>query len=129
MENQVYNWAVRKGNVIVQKDEDCVSLQLDYEDGDYCLLTYSDAAEIIEILITLSKQIWENPSYKRIPYTDRLYKISENEYHWEIKNSKLILKYNETEEGIEVRYSGSSKLVIEINYVIEIIQIMEHLNQ
>ena len=74
MEDQVYNWVVRKGNMLIQKNEDRISLKLDYENGEYCLLTYSDAEEITEILTIISRQIWENPDYKRKPYTQRLYK-------------------------------------------------------
>ncbi|CAA7386757.1 hypothetical protein [Chryseobacterium fistulae] len=129
MDNQVYNWFVKKGNIIIQKNEDCVSLQLDYENGDCCLLTNADTDKIIEILINISKQIWESPSYKKIPYTKPHYKVSENEYYWEIKNSKFILQYNEMEEGIELKCIGTHKLNIELNYVVEIIQIMEHLSK
>ncbi|RNA62253.1 hypothetical protein D1631_10090 [Chryseobacterium nematophagum] len=129
MDNQVYNWFVKKGNIIIQKNEDCVLLQLDYEKGDCCLLTNTDTDKIIEILINISKQIWESPSYKKIPYTKPLYKVSENEYYWEIENSKFILQYNEMEEGIELKCIGTHKLNIELNYVVEIIQIMEHLSK
>ncbi|RMZ59899.1 hypothetical protein D1632_09860 [Chryseobacterium nematophagum] len=129
MENQVYNWFVKKGNIIIQKDENCVSLQLDYENGDCCLLTNADTDKIIGILISISKQIWESPSYEKIPYTNPLYKISGNEYYWEIENSKLILQYNEMEEGIELKCVGTNKLNIELNCVVEIIQIMEHLSK
>lgn len=129
MENQVYNWLVRKGNILIQKNGDCIGLQLDYEHGAYCLLTPTDTDQIIEILISISKQIWENPDYERKAYTNQLYKIKENAYCWEIEGSTLLLKYNEVEDAIEIKCNGDSRLNLELNYVVELIQLLEHLNK
>lgn len=129
MENQVYNWLVKKGTIRIQRNGYCIALQLDYEKGDYCLLTPSDTDEIIELLTDISKQIWEDPDYKRKPYTNPLYKKNGNEYYWEIETSQLLLHYNETEDAVEIKCNGNSSLNLEINYVVEIIQILEHLNK
>ena len=129
MENQVYNWLVKKGNILIQKNGDCISLKLDYENGEYCLLTHSDTAEIIELFTSISKQIWESPDYKRKPYTHPFYKKTKNEYYWEIETSQLSLKYNEIEDAIEIKSNGNNSLNLEINYVIEIIQILELLKK
>lgn len=128
MENQVYNWLVKKGNILIQRNGDCIALQLDYENGDYCLLTSSDTYEIIELLTNISRQIWEDPTYERKPYTGQLYKKTENEYYWDIGDSQLLLKYNDTEDALEIKYKGNSRLNLEINYAVEIIQILEHLS-
>lgn len=127
MENQVYNWLVKKGNIIIQKNGDCISLKADYENGEYCLLTKTDTNEIIKILSAISKQIWENPNYKRKPYVHQLYKTDNNGYYWQIENSKIVLKYSEIENGIELRYVGRRKINLELNYIVEIIQILEKL--
>lgn len=129
MENQVYNWLVKKGTIRIQRNGDCIALQLDYEKEDYCLLTPSDTDEIIELLTNISKQIWEDPDYKRKPYTNPLYKKNGNEYYWEIDTSRLLLHYNETEDAVEIKCNGNSRLNLEINYVVEMIQILEHLNK
>ncbi|WDO14008.1 hypothetical protein MH928_04755 [Flavobacterium sp. WW92] len=129
MENQVYNWLVKKGTIRIQRNGDCIALQLDYEKEDYCLLTPSDTDEIIELLTNISKQIWEDPDYKRKPYTNPLYKKIGNEYYWEIETSRLLLHYNETEDAVEIKCNGNSSLNLEINYVVEIIQILEYLNK
>ena len=34
MENQVYNWLVKKGTIIFRKNGDFIMLQLDYENGE-----------------------------------------------------------------------------------------------
>lgn len=129
MENQVYNWLVKKGTIRIQRNGDCIALQLDYEKEDCCLLTPSDTDEIIELLTNISKQIWEDPDYKRKPYTNPLYKKNGNEYYWDIETSQLLLHYNETEDAVEIKCNGNSSLNLEINYVVEIIQILEHLNK
>ena len=129
MENQVYNWLVKKGTIRIQRNGDCIALQLDYEKGDYCLLTPSDTDEIIELLTNISKQIWEDPDYKRKPYTNPLYKKNGSHYYWDIETSQLLLHYNETEDAVEIKCNGNSSLNLEINYVVEIIQILEHLNK
>ncbi len=113
----------------IQKNGDCIAMQLDYENGDSCLPTPSDTYEIIELLTNISKQIWEDPDYEKKPYTSQLYKKNGNDYCWQIETSQLRLKYNETEDAIEIRYNRSNSLNLEINYVVEIIQVLEHLSK
>ncbi|MCI9844861.1 hypothetical protein [Flavobacterium pectinovorum] len=127
MENQIYNWFVKNGNIQIQKNGDCISLQVSYKNGDCCLLTHSDADEIIEILISISRQIWEDPNYVRKAYSGQLFKKIEDKFLWEIGTSELFIKYNETEDAIEIKCNGNSTLNLEINYIVEIIQILEHL--
>lgn len=129
MENQVYNWFVKKGNIQIQKIGNCIALQLDYENGESCLLTRSDNDEIIQLLTEIAKQIWENPNYVRIPYTNKLYEKIDNEFYWKIDTSKLLIRHNDIEKAIEIRSGGSKELNLEINYIVEIIQILEHLNR
>ena len=129
MENQVYNWFVKKGNIQIQKNGDCIALQLDYENGESCLLTRSDNYEIIQLLAEIAKQIWENPNYVRIPYTNQLYEEIDNEYYWKIDTSKLLIRHNDIEKAIEIRSAGSKELNLELNYIVELIQILEHLNR
>ncbi|AFU68111.1 hypothetical protein P700755_001150 [Psychroflexus torquis ATCC 700755] len=129
MKSQTYNWLVNKGNIIIQKNRNYVSLQINYENGEYCLLTNTDTDEIIELLTSISKQIWESPNYERKHYTNQLYKTNGNRYYWEIENSKLVLNYNEIENGVEINYIGNSKFKLEVNCLVEIIQILEQLNK
>lgn len=129
MENKVYNWLVKKGTISVRKNGDLITLQLDYENGESCLLTRSDNDEIIQLLTTIAEQIWENPNYERKPYTKQLYEKIDNDYYWKINGSKLIIRYNENENATEIRSDESKELNIEINYIIEIVQILEHLSR
>jgi hypothetical protein len=129
MENKVYNWLVKKGTISVRKNGDYITLQLDYENGESCLLTRADNDEIIQLLTTIAEQIWENPNYERKPYTKQLYEKIDNDYYWEINGSKLIIRYNENENATEIRSDESKELNIEINYIIEIVQILEHLSR
>ena len=129
MENKVYNWLVKKGTISVRKNGDYITLQLDYENGESCLLTRADNDEIIQLLTTIAEQIWENPNYERKPYTKQLYEKIDNDYYWEINGSKLIIKYNEIDNATEIRSDESKELNIEINYIIEIVQILEHLSR
>lgn len=129
MENQVFNWFLKKGNIIIQKNEDLINLQLNFENSSSCLLAPNDANEIVEILTNMSSQIWENPDYVKKTYTNHLYNINGEQYFWEINNAQLLLKYNETENAIEIKSVGSRFFNIEINYIVEIIQVLEFLNK
>lgn len=129
MENQIYNWFVKNGNIQIQKKGGCVSLKLDYEKGEYCLLTHSDANEIIDILINISREIWDDPNYQKIPYTNQLFKHNGTEYYWEIGTSQILINFNEVEDFIEIKYNGNSRMDLEVNCVVEIIQIMEQLGK
>ena len=84
--------------------------------------------EISDILANIAEEIWKNPAYEKTPYLNQRYKTNEDEYYWEIENSILYLKYNEDEEAIAIKIKGNKRLNIELNDVIEIIQILEHLN-
>lgn len=45
----------------------------------------SDVDNLIELLINISRQIWEDPDYERKPYSGQLFKKIENKYSWEIR--------------------------------------------
>lgn len=128
MENQVYNWFVKNGNIQIQKKENCISLQLDYEKGEYCLLTQSDANEIMDILTHITREIWEDPFYKKEPYTNQFFKHNGTEYYWEIGTSQILIQYNKVEDAIEIKYIGNNSINLEVNHAIEMIQIMEQLS-
>lgn len=127
MENKTYHWLVKNGNITLQKNEDQISLELSYEKGKSCLLTTSDVAEITDILFDLAQQVWENPNYIRTPYTEKLYTNSGNIYSWEIETSELIIQFNEQENAVEIKSIGNNILNLEVNQVVEIVQILEHL--
>jgi len=126
MENQVYNWFVKQGNLVVHQNGDLIQLIINYETGYNCLLTIEDTIEIVEILTMLSRQIWERKSYVRKPYK-QLFVKQQNEYFWEIDTSQLVLNMNREENAIEIKYKGNNEMNLEINCVVEIIQILEHL--
>lgn len=129
MEEKIYSWFVKKGNILIHRNENCITFQLSGENEDFCWLTKSDTDEVIDILTMIAKQIWENPDYLRKSYTDRLYKITEEDCHvWEIGDSQLLIKYDETEVVIKIKSIGNANLNIEVNQAVEIIQILEQLN-
>ena len=127
MENQIFNWFVKKGNIQIKKNENTISLQLDYEGGECCALTNSDTGEIIELLTNLAKQIWESPNYVRLPYTNLLFQEIDSVYVWMINTTQFCITFNETERTIEINSVGKKSLDIEINHMVEIIQILERL--
>lgn len=129
MGNHIYNWLVKNGTIQIQKKKDCISLQIDYEKDEYCQLTHSDADEISDILANLSQEIWEDPNYQRKPYNGQIFKHNGNEYYWDTETSQIFIKYNEIKNAIEIKYIGNSRINLEINSVIEIIQIMEQLSK
>lgn len=130
MENNIYSWHVKNGTVLIQRNGDCISLQLDYEKHDSCLLAASDTDEIIEILTGIAQQIWSGPNYQKKPYTSHLYKKNDDgsSYYWEIETSTLRLKQIKIENTIAISCEGNKTLNLEINYAIEIIQVLELFN-
>jgi hypothetical protein len=129
MEEKIYSWFVKKGNILIHRNGDCITFQLNGENEDFCWLTKSDTDEVIDILTMIAKQIWENPDYLRKPYTDRLYKITEEGFYvWEIGDSQLLVKYDEIEGTIKIKSIGNANLNIEVNQAVEIIQILEQIN-
>jgi hypothetical protein len=129
MEEKIYSWFVKKGNVLIHGNKFHVSLQLNAEDEEYCVLTKSDAEELIDLLTAIATQIWEDTAYVKEVYTKQLYKITEDDsYVWETEGSKLLLRYSEKEQGVTMKSAENTSLNIELNQIVEIIQILELLN-
>ena len=128
MENQLFNLFLKKGNMVIDKNEYKIRLQLDYENGDHCLLAPRDTQDLIHLLTSLSQQIWEDENYVKTPYIAQLFVENQNTFLWKIDSSELSIEYNEPKNGIEFKYKGNNPLDLEINQVIEIVQILERLN-
>lgn len=129
MKNKIYNWLVKSGNIQLQKNGNRIELQLNLENGKSCLLTPSDVDEITEIFFNISQKILENPDYNRKPYTNQLYTKIGEQYSWKINNADLFIHFNESENVIEIKSNGNNTLNLEVNEVVEIVQILEHLNK
>ena len=127
MENRVFNLFLKKGNIVIDKNDYKIRLQLDYENGDHCLLAPSDTQDLIQLLTSLSQQIWEDENYVKTPYVAQLFVENQNTFLWKIDSSELSIEYNEPKNGIELKYKGYNPLDLEINQVIEIVQILEGL--
>ncbi|GAB3003389.1 hypothetical protein GCM10027284_21390 [Cyclobacterium sediminis] len=128
MENRLFNLFLKKGNIVIDKNDYKIRLQLDYENGDHCLLAPSDTQDLIQLLTSLSQQIWEDENYVKTPYVAQLFVENQNTFLWKIDSSELSIEYNEPKNGIELKYKGYNPLDLEINQVIEIVQILERLN-
>jgi hypothetical protein len=128
MENRLFNLFLKKGNIVIDKNDYKIRLQLDYENGDHCLLAPSDTQDLIQLLTSLSQQIWEDENYVKTPYVAQLFVENQNTFLWKIDSSELSIEYNEPKNGIELKYKGYNPLYLEINQVIEIVQILERLN-
>ena len=92
-----------------------------------CLLEPSDTEEVVEILTNLAQEIWLNPDYTRIPYSERLFTVVEEEYFWDVESFQLQIKYNSNEEAIETKSTDNKILNLEVNQVVEIVQILKNL--
>lgn len=128
MENQLFNLFLKKGNMVIDKNEYKIRLQLDYENGDHCLSAPSDTHDLIQLLTRLSQQIWEDENYTKTPYEAQLFVENQNVFHWKIDSSELSIECNESKNDIVFKYKGNNLLHLEINQVIEIVQILERLN-
>ena len=125
--NHVYKWMVRKGSVLLFINEDKIHLELDKEGHESCLLTPKDTEELIDLLTSLSRDIWERPDLVKQPYLQRLYKVDDNGLvHWDIDQTTLYIGFNETENAVEINYSGDAVVEIPVNYSVEVIQILSH---
>ncbi|MBI0397460.1 hypothetical protein [Cyclobacterium marinum] len=127
MENQLFSLFPKKGNIVIDKTEYKIRLQLDYENGDHCLLASTDTQDLIQLLTSLSQQIWEDENYTKTPYVAQLFVENHNIYHWKIDSSELSIECNESKNGIELYHKGNNPMQLEINQVIEIVQILEGL--
>ena len=127
MSNQGYEWSVKQGEIKLQRQDDCIAISFDFQGGERCLLTGQETVELIEMLIETSKQIWEDTSYVKVPYQKQLYTRSDNVFQWKIQEARLEIYPNEIENAIEMKSIGSDTLIIEVNYIIEIVQILEAL--
>jgi len=123
--NKIYHWAVKTGNISIQRNNHCICLSLDYEPEASCQLTRRDTHEIVEILTQISTQIWQSSTYQSEPYTNQRHTINGNNYAWEIESSILNLSYNEDDRCVELHCQGNTTLNLAVNDTVEIIQRLE----
>lgn len=128
MENRLFNLFLKKGNIVIDKNDYKIRLQLNYENGDHCLLAPSDTQDLILLLTRLSQQIWEDENYVKTPYVAQLFVENQNTFCWKNDSSELSIEYNESKNGLALKSKGNNPLDLEINQVIEIVQILERLN-
>ena len=130
MENQdkqIFSWIVKKGSIILSGGNDKINLEINKEGNPACLLTRTDAKEIISILTEISQNIWNSPGYTKEPYLGKIFKLNDQgKAYWEINETILYIGINDEEEALELDFEGNPVLILPVNVSIEIIQIMEH---
>lgn len=126
-DKQVFNWVVKQGSILVFTDNDKIHLEINKENHPTCLLTRSDAEEVIAILTNLSKNIWDNPAYTKEPYKEKLYKFDDNgKAYWDISETRLLVGLDDQEEALEMNVQGHPVMKVPVNVSVEMIQIMTH---
>jgi hypothetical protein len=126
-DKQAFHWVVKQGNIMLLADNDKIHLEINKENNPTCLLTKSDAEEVIFILTNISRNIWDNPNYTKEPYTGKLYTLDDNgKAYWDINDTRLLVGLNDQQDALEMNFQGNPVMKVSVNFSIEIIQIMTH---
>jgi len=127
-ENKVYNWLIKRGNILLSREGHQIQLEFKKENGESCLLTEDDTEDIISIMTSLAQAIWAAPDYIKEPYTGQLYKTRNDDgfVYWDIGQSRLNVGFNVSEGVVEMDHAGDAALKVPVNYAVEIIQVMTH---
>jgi hypothetical protein len=126
-DKQIFNWVVKQGNITLFADNDKIYLEINKENNPACLLTRSDAEEVISILTDISGNIWDNPGYTKEPYKGKLYLLDENgKAYWDINETRLFVGLNDQQDALEINFQGNPVMKVPVNLSIELIQIMTH---
>jgi len=126
-EKRVFNWVVRQGNIIVFADDDKIHLEINKENYPTCLLTKSDAGEVINILTNMAEDIWHNPDYTREPYKGKQYILDEDgKVYWDISETKIFVGLNDQHDALEIDFQGSNVTKMPVNICVEMVQILTH---
>ena len=130
MDNQdkkVFSWIVKQGNLVIFAENDKIHFEINKENNPTCLLTRSDAQEVISILSEISQTIWTNPEYIKEPYKGKIYQLDENgKAYWDINETRLFMGNNDDQEALELDFSGNPVMKIPVNISVEMIQVMDH---
>ena len=126
-DKQAFNWVVKQGNITIWPENDKIHLEINKENNPTCLLTRSDAEEVISILTDIAGSIWENPDYVKEPYKGKLYRLDDNgKAYWDINETRLFAGLNDQQDAVEMDFQGSPVMKLSVNLAIEIVQIMTH---
>ena len=126
-DKQAFNWVVKQGNILLLADNDKIHLEINKENNPTCLLTKSDAEEMIFILTNISRNIWDNPNYTKEPYRGKLYMLDDNgKAYWDINETRLFVGLNDQQDALEMDFHGNPVMKVPVNFSIEITQIMTH---
>jgi hypothetical protein len=127
MNKEVYNWLVKEGDLVIFRNEDHLHVSLNNCNEGKCLLTKMDTIEIIEVFTKIAQEIWESEGYIKKPYLKNLFTEKQGNYSWDIDGTELAIGPAKESEEIQIAYDGNNELNIEINYAVEMIQIMQFL--
>ena len=123
----MFNWVVKQGNIVLSADNNKIHLEINKEDHSTCLLTKTDAEEVIDILTGIAEKIWNNAEYTKEPYTGKLYTINDNgKAFWDINETRLIIGLNDQQDALEMNFQGNAVIKLSVNLAIEIVQIITH---
>ncbi|RYY88356.1 MAG: hypothetical protein EOO15_09285 [Chitinophagaceae bacterium] len=127
----VYQWIVKRGRVELMQEEDQVQLRLDLGGSACCLLTSSDAEEVLSILTSLAGAIWDQPGFVKEPPGGKKYVIDaeKEQVYWDLPGGKLYVGFNDDEDALELGYSGTEAILLPVNYAVELVQIMTHFSK
>jgi len=129
-DKNVYKWYVKAGSILLFDNGDKIHFELDREGHEKCLCTEEDTKELINILTSVSRDIWERPDIIKEPYTQQLYKVgSDGVIYWDIDKTRLFVSFNSEVKALEINYTGEPALEIPLNHSVEIIQILSHFYQ
>ncbi|TCZ66927.1 hypothetical protein [Flaviaesturariibacter aridisoli] len=127
-DKQVYQWQVKKGSVLLFREEHKIHLGLDTDASASCLLTEADTEDVVSILTALAGAIWKDPDFVKEPYAGRLFRTddSNGRTYWDLAPSRLSVGFNESEDAVEIDCSGDPVLLLPVNYAVELIQVLTH---
>lgn len=123
---QIHQWLVQQGRLGISSQDQWVSIDVDPEGAEACLLTIQDALEVAGLIATHARDVWE-----RVDQSQRLEQSfqldGDDGYCWQTEGGVLSISRPMVAPEIRFRYTGSLPCHITVGQAVELVQLLERL--
>lgn len=124
--SQVHQWFVKQGRLGISSRDQWVSIEVDPEGAEQCLLTLQDATEVAGVIASHAKAVWERVGQTQ-PFKQSFEAVGESAYRWRTEGGDLSISRPVGAHEVSFHYVGQSPCRVTVGQAVELVQLLEHL--
>jgi hypothetical protein len=126
--DHIHQWFVKQGRLSISSSDETISIEIDPEGAEACILTLQDALEVADVVSSHAKNVWEK-SDRSAPYIQSYQEHREGVYHWQTERGALTILRSAGSREVQVHYTGKQPCELSVGQAVELIQLLQRLAQ